>query len=187
VGTSGWHYNHWKTVFYPETITSSAWLSYYTKRFATVEINNCFYQMPAKDTLQLWRDTAPADFVFSVKASRYITHMKKLKDPREPVNRFMASINVLGKKLGPVLFQLPPKWKVTADFVYIRLHGPARAYQGSYDQKTLAGWVGAMASWADQGRKIYCYFDNDQHGYAAQNALMMKNMKESNHDNAKNR
>jgi len=233
VGTSGWHYNHWKTVFYPETIPSSDWLSYYAGQFATVEINNSFYQMPEKETLEHWREIAPADFVFSVKASRYITHMKKLKDPREPVNRFMTSIESLGKKLGPVLFQLPPKWqcnadrlasflsilpsgnryalefrdeswfnqrvyhileahnaafciyhldnmtsprKVTADFAYIRLHGPARPYQGSYDPQTLAGWVGAMTSWADQGRKIYCYFDNDQQGYAAQNALLMKNM-----------
>jgi uncharacterized protein YecE (DUF72 family) len=109
VGTSGWHYDHWKGPFYPEKVGEGEMLERYVEHFDTAEINNSFYQLPSRETLERWRDTTPAGFVFSAKASRYMTHMKKLKDPREPLSRFYDRLEVLGDKLEPNIFQLPPR------------------------------------------------------------------------------
>ena len=110
IGTSGWHYDHWKGPFYPEDISSKDMLSYYANHFRTAEINNSFYQLPRKTTLGLWKSSVPRDFVFSLKASRYITHMKKLRDPRRGIAPLIEAAAVLEEKLGPILFQLPPRW-----------------------------------------------------------------------------
>ena len=233
IGTSGWHYDHWKGPFYPEVMSAGEMLAFYADRLETVEINNSFYQLPEEKTLSEWRHTVPEGFVFAAKASRYITHMKKLKDPAKPVSTFVRRLEVLGDKLGPILYQLPPRWKlnlerlrsflhalpvghgyafefrdpswfqnevyevlsdknaafciyelagqlspkkVTADFVYVRLHGPGDAYEGDYDAQTLAGWAGAFSTWAGKGLQVYCYFDNDQSGYAVRNALSLRDM-----------
>lgn len=96
IGTSGWHYDHWKGPFYPESIESQQMLDFYTRHFLVVEINNSFYQLPASEILDSWRATVPENFIFAVKASRYITHMKKLKDPQEPVQQFLHDIRTLG-------------------------------------------------------------------------------------------
>lgn len=202
IGTSGWHYQHWKGPFYPEDLANRELLQYYARFFRCVEINNSFYRLPARKVLEKWRSSVPEDFIFSVKASRFITHMKKLKDPNEPLGRLFGRITVLEKHLGPVLFQLPPNWHrnfdrlktflehlsprfeytfefrdpswfddeilgllsdcnaafciyqlgdlesprhVTADFVYIRLHGPSNSYEGKYSRQTLSGWAGAIS------------------------------------------
>lgn len=233
IGTSGWNYGHWKGPFYPENLSTREWLDFYMEKFHTVEINNSFYQLPKKQTFEYWKERSPEDFIFSVKASRYITHMKKLKDPQEPLSNFLKNAEALGAKLGPLLFQLPPRWKfnaerletflgtvpdtircalefrdstwwneetyrilreyraafcifelagqhspkmVTADFVYIRLHGPAGAYQGQYTDETLSGWAADFKEWDRQGKEVFCYFDNDQYGYAAQDALRLQEM-----------
>ena len=234
IGTSGWHYKHWVGPFYPEKTDTNKMLEYYAQDFNTVEINNSFYQMPSARTLKTWVEITPDDFFFAVKASRYITHMKKLKDPEDPVKRFMKRAKFLGNKMGPILFQLPPRWKfnrerlasfldplpkgpryafefrdetwfcdeayqilrnhnaafciyqiagrmspkeVTADFVYVRLHGPGdNAYEGEYDKKVLAGWAGAFHKWRSSGKDVYCYFDNDQNGYAPKDAIKLKKM-----------
>jgi len=233
IGTSGWHYDHWVGPFYPKDIKPKDFLSFYAERFAAVEINNTFYQLPEPETLAHWRDAAPAGFVFACKASRYITHMKKLKDPPESIRRFFEVVDTLEQKLGPILFQLPPRWhvdlqrlaaflealpgnrryafefrdeswsnrevydalsrhnaafciydlagrrsaiEVTADFAYVRLHGPGEAYRGSYDGRTLFGWVRRFLTWRDEGRDVYCFFDNDEKGYAALDALRIKEM-----------
>jgi uncharacterized protein YecE (DUF72 family) len=233
IGTSGWSYAHWRGPFYPSALRDEEMLGFYCRRFRSVEINNSFYHLPTKAALEHWRDTAPAGFVFSVKASRYITHMKKLKDPQQGLETLLDRISCLGDKLGPLLFQLPPNWRynherlsafldslgrdfscafefrdrswlnpqcyellsrhgaalclyeldgflspreLTADFVYVRLHGPAGPYQGNYDTPTLAGWADAFSTWAAQGRSIYCYFDNDEAGYAVQNAEALQAM-----------
>jgi uncharacterized protein YecE (DUF72 family) len=233
IGTSGWHYDHWKGPFYPENLSSEEMLPHYADYLQTVEINNTFYHLPQKATLKRWKDAVPADFIFAIKGSRYITHMKKLKDPSGGVPALLEVIRVLGKKMGPILFQLPPRWRinlkrldtflhflprdfryvfefrdsswftdgtygtlgkwgaafciyhlagqlspkeVTTDFVYIRLHGPKGAYKGQYERKTLSGWAGAFSSWQRQGKEIFCYFDNDQGGYAAQDALRLQKM-----------
>jgi uncharacterized protein YecE (DUF72 family) len=233
IGTSGWHYDHWVGPFYPEDISKDEFLAFYGDRFQTVEINNSFYHLPKKETLKKWRDSVQAGFVFSVKASRYITHMKKLKDPGKTLSPLLEVVHVLNPKLGPILFQLPPRWRfnlerfrdflkalprgpkyafelrdptwhdprayeamaergvafcmyelagtqssreVTTDFVYIRLHGPGAAYQGQYSTESLSGWAGAISTWVRQGREVFCYFDNDEAGYAPRDALRLQDM-----------
>lgn len=233
IGTSGWHYEHWKGPFYPDKSASSQLLGHYGEHFHTVEINNSFYRLPEEESLRNWYESVPGDFIFAVKASRYITHTKKLKDPSETLPPLLSRIEVLRNKLGPILFQLPPGWKinperlkafleklpkgheyafefrnsswfdpaiyeilrdfgaafcmyhlagvlspkeVTAEHVYVRLHGPGRAYQGQYDSRALSGWAGAFSAWSRQGKEIYCYFDNDEAGYAPQDAMRLKSM-----------
>lgn len=112
IGTSGWHYDHWRGPFYPDDMASDAWLRYYAGRFDAVEVNNSFYRLPGEGTLASWRDSVPDGFRFAAKASRFITHMKKLKDPAGPVDSFLTRMRTLGDRLGPVLFQLPPRWHV---------------------------------------------------------------------------
>jgi uncharacterized protein YecE (DUF72 family) len=233
IGTSGWSYEHWKGCFYPQSLPARDFLGYYQQHFNSVEINNTFYRLPDEHTFLHWYETVPDDFVFSVKASRYISHMKKLKDPAETVPPFMQQVRLLGSKLGPILFQLPPRWRcnpqrlqaflhalpagyryvfefrdsswftpqtcqllqqynaafciyeldsklspleVTADFVYLRLHGPAAAYCGSYSAKALEGWAKKIMGWQEAGKQVYCFFDNDEAGYAVQNAIQLKTM-----------
>ena len=233
VGTSGWHYEHWRGPFYPDDLRAHRFLAYYAHRFPTVEINNSFYRLPSERALTTWRETAPPGFIFAVKASRFITHLKKLKDPERSLAPFLERIALLGEKLGPILFQLPPRWhfdaarlagflaalpaghryalelrdrswinegaldllsahgaafciyeldgylspqEVTADFVYIRLHGPGGPYQGRYDHRTLTAWADAISTWSRQGREVFCYFDNDEAGYAAQDAARLQEL-----------
>lgn len=233
IGTSGWHYKHWQGPFYPEDVPTEEYLKCYTNFFHTVEINNTFYNLPDKKTIVEWRKAVPRDFIFSVKASRYITHMKKFKEPRESVEKFLGTVQLFKHKLGPILFQLPPRWRVnperlenfveslpddfiytfefrdpswfdpriyeileknnmsfcmyeiggltspkivTADFIYIRLHGPGEPYKGQYSTQELSGWAGALSTWKRQGKEIYIYFDNDEAGYAPQDAIKLQNM-----------
>lgn len=234
IGTSGWHYDHWRGPFYPEDLPPEEFLAHYAARLGAAEINYSFYQLPERETLRAWRDLTPADFVFAAKASRYITHMKKLKDPAGPLANFYGRVEALEDKLGPILFQLPPNWhfdavrlrcfldalseqhrhvfefrdeswfcgeaydalaaagaafciyeiagrqsprKVTADFAYVRLHGPAdEAYHGRYERQALGGWAGALSAWQREGLDVYGFFDNDEAGYAAQNALELQEM-----------
>ncbi|MFC8092730.1 DUF72 domain-containing protein [Streptomyces sp. NPDC057301] len=108
VGTSGWQYRDWRGALYPADVPMRLWLEEYTRHFATVEINNAFYRLPTRENFEAWHDRVPGDFVVGVKASRYLTHIKRLKDPEEPVHRLMSHAAGLGDRLGPVLLQLPP-------------------------------------------------------------------------------
>jgi uncharacterized protein YecE (DUF72 family) len=108
IGTSGWQYRDWRGRFYPSGLPSTRWLEHYAARFATVEVNNTFYRLPAPGTFEKWSTRVPGDFVIAVKASRYLTHYKRLRDPEEPVERLLAHAQPLGTHLGPVLLQLPP-------------------------------------------------------------------------------
>jgi uncharacterized protein YecE (DUF72 family) len=230
IGTSGWHYKHWKGTFYPADVKESQQFQEYLKHFSTVEINNSFYRLPTPETFAMWRKTTSKDFVFAVKASRFITHMKKLNLDREGIKKFFTSVKKLNEKLGVILFQLPPRWKlnaerlasfisvlprkyryafefrehswynkkvyamlkaancafciyelehhlspmeVTADFVYVRLHGPGNKYQGSYSSGTLKEWSKRCKEWQRRGKDVFVYFDNDQEGYAAFNAISL--------------
>jgi uncharacterized protein YecE (DUF72 family) len=112
VGCSGWDYKHWRGDFYPHEVPRTRWFEHYAARFDTVEINNTFYRLPEERTFAAWAGRAPRDFVFAVKASRFLTHMKKLKDPEEPLERLFSRMRPLGRHLGPVLYQLPPGWKL---------------------------------------------------------------------------
>jgi uncharacterized protein YecE (DUF72 family) len=113
LGTSGWQYDHWRGTFYPEGVAQSRWLEFYAERFRVVELNNSFYRLPNKETFTGWAERTPDDFVLAAKMSRYLTHVKRLKDPSEPVERFLRHAGGLGSKLGPVLLQLPPTLKAT--------------------------------------------------------------------------
>jgi len=236
IGTSGWSYDHWVGPFYPDGLSGDEFLRYYAKSFRTVEINNSFYKMPEKRTLRRWSRTVPDDFIFSLKASRYITHMKKLKDPGKPVSKLLETASALGGKLGPVLFQLPPKWRVnherlesfleslpgghryalelrdpswfdddvyailekhgaafcifeigglrspevvTSDIVYVRLHGPGAAYKGRYPEDTLSEWALRIKKWRRREKEVYFYFDNDEAGYAPDDAKRLSRMPKS--------
>jgi len=233
IGTSGWHYKHWRGPFYPEKLPATKWLDYYTRHFDTVELNNTFYRLPLESGLDIWRESTPKGFCFAAKGSRFLTHMKKLKDPEAGVGKFFERVDRLGKKLGPIVFQLPPWWEVnaerlegfldalpprhryafelrnptwhtpeiyrilrrhnaafcifeiagfhspcevTANWTYIRLHGPGGAYQGSYPEATLQRWAERIGAWRTELRAVYIYFDNDQAAYAVENALELKRL-----------
>lgn len=234
IGTSGFHYKHWVGSFYPAKTPPAKMLDYYARRFDTLELNNSFYRLPDISAFASWRDATPRDFVFAVKASRFITHNKKLKDPENALENLLPRAEHLGRKLGPLLFQLPPRWRVniprletllevlprehryafefrelswitpevnrvlqrynaafciyelagyhspltiSADFAYVRLHGPgAGKYQGSYSRAALRAWGRRVRSWAGNLKAVYVYFDNDQAGYAARNALALRNL-----------
>ena len=111
IGTSGWHYPHWREILYPAGMGTDQWLAHYAGRFASVEVNSTFYRFPDPGAVATWADRTPATFRFSVKAPRGITHFKKLKNCSQPLAEFFAHLAPLGERLGPVLFQLPPRWR----------------------------------------------------------------------------
>ena len=108
IGTSGWQYKDWRERFYPKQVPQRAWLEYHSERFKLVEINNTFYMLPKPEVFEAWRKRTPEDFTFVVKANRYITHIRRLRNAEESIDRFMANARHLGDKLGPILMQLPP-------------------------------------------------------------------------------
>jgi len=233
IATSGWQYGHWIGPFYPEDIRKTRLFDHYSSRFNTVEVNNTFYRLPEEETFTHWKEKSPEGFIFALKASRFITHVKRLKDPEGPVRNFIERADILAEKLGPILFQLPPRWnvntlrlgaflealpkgyrfafecrdpswfdpgvygllrernsafcifdfdfllsprEVTADFIYIRLHGPAGKYRGQYTDEALKDWARFIRGWKKKVKAVYCYFDNDEAGYAATDALRLKKM-----------
>ena len=107
-GTSGWQYRDWRGAFYPPQVPQRRWLEYYATQFATVENNGTFYRLASPDTFASWRDRVGGDFVMAVKASRYLTHVRRLREPAGPVSRLVGAAAGLGERLGPVLLQLPP-------------------------------------------------------------------------------
>jgi len=233
IGTCGWSYPAWRGPFYPAGLPADALLGFYATRFDTVEIDSTFYGLPAAASVAPWRAAVPAGFTFAVKANRFITHMKKLREPNQTLPPFLERVAPLSRALGVLLFQLPPHWKpdverldaflhalgtgrrcafelrdrrwwndavldalrrhgcavciddfdgaltpleVTAPFVYVRLHGPRTAYQGSYGRRTLARWAERLRDWAGAGLDAYCYFDNDQAANAPRNAASLRAM-----------
>jgi len=233
IATSGWQYGHWTGPFYPEDLPKTRLFDYYSSRFNTVEVNNSFYRLPEAKTFERWREKSPGGFIFALKASRFITHVKRLKEPEGPIKNFMERAVLLEEKLGPILFQLPPRWninterlrfflealpegyryafecrdpswfhpdvyallkahnaafcifdfdymlsprQVTADFVYIRLHGPAGKYRGQYSDGALRDWAGFIRNAKRRAKAVYCYFDNDEAGYAALDAMRLREM-----------
>jgi uncharacterized protein YecE (DUF72 family) len=115
IGTSGYHYDHWRGVFYPESLPKRQWFSFYAAHFDTVEINNTFYRLPTAKTFDAWRKQTPAGFCYAVKFSRYGSHVKRLKAPRGTLGRFLRRVDHLGEFLGPILVQLPPRWDVNVE------------------------------------------------------------------------
>jgi uncharacterized protein YecE (DUF72 family) len=123
VGTSGWQYDDWRGRFYPKGLPKSEWLRYFSEAFPTVEVNNTFYQLPKEETFVTWREASADGFLVAIKASRYITHIRRLRECRDPVRLLWSRCRRLGKKLGPVLFQLPPNFKADVDLLrgFLRL------------------------------------------------------------------
>lgn len=115
IGTSGWHYKHWVGDFYPEKLPPGKMFSWYRGEFDTVEVNNSFYRLPEQKTFRTWKNLAAPGFIFAVKASRFITHIKRLKDAADSIDLFFDRAQPLGESLGPVLFQLPPLWKLNLE------------------------------------------------------------------------
>lgn len=227
VGTSGWHYGSWRGPFYPDEVRVRDQLRYYASRFRTAEINNSFYRLPTAKAVGDWCATVPDGFVFAWKASRYITHFKRLKDCEDSIALVFGRMDALGDRFGPVLFQLPPQFhadrerlarflaalprerriafefrhdswyrpeifallhdhntalcisdhaaapspfEATADFVYLRGHGPTGQYFGTYPEETLNGWARHVRSWRRGRRDVFVYFDNDQKSAAPKDA-----------------
>ena len=134
VGCSGWNYKPWRGRFYPSELPVREWLAYYAAQFDTVEINNTFYRLPERATFTGWRRQTPDGFLFAVKASRYLTHLKRLKEPADPLKRLFAAARGLGPRLGPVLYQLPGQFKLNLERleVFLRnLPGRRRSRQAS--------------------------------------------------------
>jgi len=131
IGTSGWSYRHWEKTFYPNRQPAREHLPFYARQFCTVELNYSFCRLPDQTTFVHWRTEVPEDFLFAVKASRYLTHMRKLKDPEEPLQRLVTNASGLAEKLGPVLFQFPRDWEVDLERLTVFLEA-LRAYPHRY-------------------------------------------------------
>lgn len=139
IGTSGWQYRDWRGQFYPERLPQRRWLEFYVTRFPTVEVNNTFYSLPKESTFEKWRGETPAGFVVTVKASRYITHIRRLREAGDSVELFWSRARLLGERLGPVLFQLPPKFRADV--------GLLRGFLGLLPDGMRAAFEFRDASW----------------------------------------
>lgn len=236
IGTSGWEYAHWGGRFYPSDLPRDRWFAHYADAFDTVEINATFYRLPSADVFGGWARRAPDGFVFAVKASRYLTHVKRLREPEEPLERLWTRARRLGEHLGPMLYQLPPRWKRNMErleafldavprdapqaievrdarwygpeldellaaagvglclhdmpgsvpptlepvgpMAYVRFHGFGAKYGGGYPDDELERWADRMAGWADGGRPVWAYFNNDIGGHAVRDAQRLRGMLE---------
>lgn len=238
IGTSGWNYEHWRGIFYPDDLPQNRWLDFYARHFDTVEINYSFYRLPERKTFEGWHNATPDHFSFTAKVSRFYTHMKKLALPEENLSRFLENATGLSEKLSAILFQLPPFWNVnierlaqlaaymntqkilpgircvlevrnktwlsedifkllednnislcladwpelpvdgpvTADFVYVRRHGPSALYASCYSHKELESYARMITKWLTSGKNVYIYFNNDAMAWAVRNALELKEM-----------
>ena len=161
IGTSGWQYRDWRGRFYPDGLPQARWLEHFATEFATVEVNNAFYRLPERSTFARWREQTPEDFCVAVKMSRYLTHIKRLSGPAEPVARFLDRAEALGDRLGPVLLQLPPNLRVDVDALDATLRRFPRDVRVAVEPRHPSWWTGevwaalerhgAALCWADRG------------------------------------
>ncbi|ACM59258.1 uncharacterized protein YecE (DUF72 family) [Caldicellulosiruptor bescii] len=229
IGTSGFSYSHWRGIFYPEKLPTSKMFEFYAMHFRTTEINSSFYRLPQEKTVLNWFNFSQADFVFSLKAPRTITHIKRFLDVEDEWKKFEDRVKLLKEKLGAILLQLPPSFKadeenvkrllnfldgkenfrfaiefrhkswfvddiydilrskniafviadssrypkekiITANFAYIRFHGPKEMFSSSYSEDQLKNFAMDIKVYSEICEKIYVYFNNDFNGYAVENA-----------------
>jgi uncharacterized protein YecE (DUF72 family) len=234
VGTSGWSYRSWRGPFFPARLAARHHLEYYASQFETAELNGVFYRTPTPAAVEGWRNQTGPGFVFAWKASKFITHWKRLsQNSVNSLELLEERLSILGDKAGPVLFQLPPHfeadagrlaafltllrkgrrysfefrhpswyapeilrllsdrnialcisdhhdapapWEQTADFVYLRGHGPHGRYKGRYPAATLGAWQKSIRLWQNRGCDSYVYFDNDQNSAAPLDALALRRL-----------
>jgi uncharacterized protein YecE (DUF72 family) len=176
VGTSGWQYRDWRGPLYPPGLPQRAWLAHFAGRFATVEVNNAFYRLPERSVFARWRDETPDGFVVAVKVSRYLTHIRRLRDPKEPVARLVDRAAGLGDRLGPYLLQLPPNLPADAHRLDACLRAFPRSARVAVEPRHESWWTdevrrvldrrGAALCWADrQGRPLTPLWDTAGWGY----------------------
>ncbi len=163
VGCSGWHYKHWKGIYYPTGTPQPEFMRYYLQDFRTVEINNSFYRLPSPEIFAAWYDAVPDDFLFSVKASRFITHMKKLKDPQQSFGRFMANAAALREKLGPILFQLPPCWQCDASRLESFLQALPPYYRYTFEFRDHTWYTSTIYELLQAYNAAFCIYDLEYH------------------------
>ena len=234
IGTSGWHYESWRGPFFPKGLPIKSQLQYYASQLTTAELNGVFYRTPTREAVRSWREQTGTDFVFAWKASKFITHWKRLSENSvNSLELLEDRLLLLGEKAGPVLFQLPPNfqadperlasflkllskkrrysfefrhpswyaprilrllseqnislclsdhhdapapWKRTADFVYVRGHGPGGHYRCHYQNDALTDWAKRIKAWKKQGCDVFVYFDNDQKSAAPADALKLRQL-----------
>jgi Uncharacterized conserved protein len=133
IGTGGWHYDHWRGLYYPEGLPKSKWLQFYARQFSTVELNNTFYYLPSEKAFTAWRESVPDNFIFAVEVSRFITHIKKLRNLGSAVENFLSRARLLQDKLGPILYQLPPNMKRNDEILGDFLSSLPRMYQHVFE------------------------------------------------------
>jgi uncharacterized protein YecE (DUF72 family) len=234
IGTSGWHYDSWRGPFFPKGLPLKEQLPYYSSQFWTTELNGVFYRTPTPQAVTGWRDQTGRNFIFAWKASKFITHWKRLSgNSVNSLELLEDRLSLLGRKARPILFQLtaelqsrcrpltaffkllsrkrrysfefrhpswyspqilrllraqnislcisdhhdaPAPWKRTADFVYVRAHGPTGRYKGHYSARTLSEWARHIRSWKRQGCDVFVYFDNDQKSAAPADARALSEL-----------
>ena len=158
-GTSGWQYRDWRGGFYPPDVPLRRWLEYYAGQFATVENNGTFYRLPSRDTFASWRDRVPGDFVMTVKASRYLTHVRRLRDPAEPVKRLVDAAAGLGDRLGPVLLQLPPDLRAGPGLLDDCLRQFPPAMRIAVEPRHASWWTGEVRDVLAARNAALCWAD----------------------------
>jgi len=203
IGCSGWNYQHWRNgVFYPPRLPPRRWLEFYAQHFNSVEVNATFYRLPKEQAVANWVRESPPGFLFAVKMSRYVTHIKRLRDLPPSIELFYSRIRPLAgsSKLGPVLWQLPETFRrddellrrsgvalvigdtprrpfqaheLTADWTFIRFHHGTRGRRSNYSETELEEWAQRIEVWAREA-DVYAYFNNDSNGYAVRNGHWLR-------------
>jgi uncharacterized protein YecE (DUF72 family) len=159
VGTSGWQYRDWKGRFYPEKLPQRLWLEHYAGTFPTVEVNNAFYRLPERSVFEDWRARTPDGFAIAVKVSRYLTHVRRLHDPAEPVHRFAERAAGLGDRLGPALLQLPPTLQADATALDRTLRQFPRGWRVAVEPRHRSWWTGEVRAVLEKNKAALCWAD----------------------------
>jgi uncharacterized protein YecE (DUF72 family) len=159
VGCSGWVYPHWRGRFYPEKLAAKHWFAFYADHFDTVEINNSFYRLPKPETFDAWRAQAPDGFSYAVKANRFLTQAKKLKDCEEPLARMMAPFRHLEQKMGAILYQLPPRFRLNIERLESFLKLVPRDVTNVFEFRDPSWYVDEVFALLDSHGASFCTHD----------------------------
>ena len=159
IGTSGWHYKHWVGRYYPAGLRPDAMLAHYLRDFDTVELNNTFYQLPKEESFDAWRKSTPHDFLYAVKGSRFITHMIKLKDPQRGLANFLPRAERLRGKLGPILWQLPPKWNANVERLEEFLAQLPKKHRYAFELRNVTWMTDAVYDVLRKYNAAFCIYE----------------------------